>query len=119
MWCPVADFYDDMQGVASELLSEFGQGVITYTPITPATNDWEDGTEGTPITLDAIAKGPSHKYLSELITTSDIEITASVFGQAPTMSGIITIDGVKKQTIAIKQIPAAGIPVCWKIWVKG
>jgi len=115
----VADFYDDMQSVASELLSEFKQGSIVYTPTTPAGSGWEDPTDVTPVPLDAVAKGPSHKYLNDLITTSDIEITASVFGQSPNMSGKISIDGVNKQIIAIKQIPAAGTPVCWKIWVKG
>ena len=117
--CPVADFYNEMQGTASELLSEFNQGVIQYIPTTAPANDWEDAVDGTPVTLDAVALGPSQKYLSDLITVSDIEITASVFGQTPSNSGRITIDGDEKQIIAVKQIPAAGAPVCWKIWCKG
>lgn len=115
----VADFYAEMQGIASDVLGEFKQGVINYTPVTPAVDEWDDPVIGTPVTLDAVATGPSKEYLSDLITTSDIEITASVFGQEPEMSGMISIDGAEKEVIAVQQIPAAGAPVAWKIWVKG
>ena len=115
----MADFYDEMQATATELLTEFNQGVIQYIPLTLPANEWENPTAGTPITLEAVARGPSQQYLSDLITTSDIQITASVFGQTPTQSGKITIDGVEKQIIKVQQKPAAGTPVCWMIWVKG
>lgn len=115
----VADFYSDMQSTATELLSEFNQGVVQYIPPGTAVNDWETAVPGTPVTLEAVARGPSQKYLSELIAMSDIELTVSVFGQNPTSRGKITIDGIEKQIIAVQQIPAAGTPVCWKIWCKG
>lgn len=115
----MADFYSSKQATASRLLAKFNQGAIIYTPTVQPANEWESVADGTPVTLDAVATGPSKQYLSDLITTSDIEITASVFGSAPEMSGRISIDGVNKQIIAIKQIPASGTPVCWKIWVKG
>lgn len=108
-----------MQLTASELLSEFKQGTIQYIPTSAPANGWEDAVDATPVNLEAVAKGPSQEYLSDLITVSDIEITASVFGQVPSVSGRITIDGTEKQIIAVKQIPAAGAPVCWKIWCKG
>lgn len=100
-------------------MSEFKQGVISYAPVTQPADEWEDPAVGTPVVLDATASGPSAEYLTDLITTSDIEITAAVFGQSPTIDGQITIDGVQKEIIAIKQIPAAGTPVVWKIWVEG
>lgn len=115
----MSDFYQRMQGVSSKLLKQFNQGVIAYTPIVPPVNDWDSPTTGTPITLDATAGGVSQKYLSDLITTSDIELSVAVFGTEPTMSGKIHIDGIERQIIAIQQLPAAGIPVAWKIWVKG
>lgn len=115
----MSNFYSKMQGTASKLLKKFNQGEITYTPIVPPANDWDSPTEGTPITLDATAGGVSQKYLSNLITTSDIEISAAVFSIEPEMRGKIHIDGVERQIIAIQQLPAAGIPVAWKIWVKG
>lgn len=113
------DFYAEMQDIASGIMSEFKQGAITYAPATPAVDEWDDPVIGTPVTLDAVATGPSKEYLSDLITTSDIEITASVFGQNPEISGIVSIDGTEKEIIAVQQIPAAGTPVAWKIWVKG
>lgn len=115
----VADFYSEIQGIASGIMSEFKQGAITYTPVTQPANEWDDPVAGAPVTLDATASGPSAEFITDLITTSDIEITAAVFGQVPTMDGRITIDGAQKEIIAIKQIPAAGTPVVWKIWVKG
>lgn len=115
----MADFYSEMQGIASDIMSEFKQGVISYTPVTQPANEWEDPVIGTPVTLDATASGPSAEFITDLITTSDIEITAAVFGQVPTMGGQIKIDGVQKEIIAVKQIPAADTPVAWKIWVKG
>ena len=116
-WYPVADFYTDMQGVASELLKEFQQGVITYTPT--VSSDWESPVAGTPIPLDATANGVDKQFLSDLITTSDIDVTTAVFGQDPTIEGKVSIDGVAKEIISVRQIPAAGIPVAWKIFVKG
>ncbi len=115
----MADFYTEMQGVASELLKEFQQGVITYTPTVAPVNEWEDPVAGTPVTLDATANGVGKEYLSDLITTSDIEVTSAVFGQDPTIEGKVSIDGVAKEIISVRQIPAAGLPVAWKIFVKG
>lgn len=115
----MADLYERMQGTASRLLDKFNQGVVQYVPPGTPVNDWETATAGAPVTLEAVARGPSQQYLSDLITTSDIQITASVFGQTPSQSGKITIDGVEKQIIKVQQKPAAGTPVCWMIWVKG
>lgn len=115
----MVDFYQDMQNTSSELLEEFKQGVIEYTGTTEPVNDWEDPIDSTPITLDAVAKGPAFKYISDLITTSDIEITTAVFSEEPIITGKISIDGVNKEIISIAKIPAAGDPVAWKIFVKG
>jgi len=115
----VADFYQDMQNTADELMAEFNQGVITYTPVTPDTSGYGAPVEGTPITLDATALGVSQRYLNELITSSDIEVTTAVFEPMPTNDGIIHIDGVQRQIISVKALPSAGIPSVYKIFVKG
>lgn len=113
------DFYADLELTATELLNEFNQGEVNYIPLIPAANDWEDDARGAPVSLKGIARGPSFKYLSDLITQSDIQLTIATFGQAPTKDGIITIDGTEKQIIEIEQVPAAGDPVMWRIFVKG
>lgn len=118
-WCPVADFYQEMQDTATELLTEFNQGVIQFIPVIDGANDWDAKTEGTAINISATVKGAASKYWSDLITQSDLEVTSAVFSQIPKMDGLISIDGSKKQIIQIDPIPAAGITVAWRIFVKG
>mgnify|MGYP000408883787 CR=1 FL=1 len=113
------DFYADMQAVASEMLAEFNQGVMTYIPLVGGTNDWDPKTDGTPVTLAGTARGVQTKYLTDLITQTDLQITAAVFGTVPTNAGVVTIDGVRRQVIMVEQIPAAGTVVAWRLFVKG
>ena len=113
----MADFYQDMQNTASELMAEFKQGVVTYTPTTDT--DWGAPTQGTPVSVNATVLGVSAKYISETISASDLEVTMGVISPAPTITGVITIDGLQREIIAIKPIPASGIPSVYKVFVKG
>lgn len=124
----MAGFYGEMQDLAGEILSDddFNQGVIRYiAPDTPGDTPWYAPTPGTPITLEgAVANGVSQKYLSEKVTSSDIQVTASVFGIGvvgftPVIGGVVEIDGVERQVVEVKPVPAAGTVVVWKIFVKG
>ena len=117
----MSDFYSEMQDLATELLTEFNQGVIKYIEAGATSGDPFTPTQGAPTeyTLNAVAKGVEFKYVKEgYISASDIQITAAVFGTEPSQSGVIDIDGREKQIIAVQQIPAAGIPVAWAIFVK-
>jgi len=115
----MADFYPRMIATASKLLAKFKQGVIEYVPLVAGATEYDPMTEGTPIPLDATARGVTSEYVDDLVSASDTMITAAVFGATPTMQGRITIDGVAREIIRIKQIPAAGEPVAWMIFVKG
>ena len=115
----MADFYQDMQDTAAELLTEFNQGVIHFIPVVQGPNDWDGVTEGLPVKIEATVKGASAQYWSDLITQSDLEVTAAVFDQVPAINGLVSIDGDKKQIIQIDPIPAAGTTVAWRIFVKG
>lgn len=119
MVSPVADFYTEMQGVATELLTEFNQGVITYIPQVAGANEWDAKTDGTPITLSATSIGAQKQYFSDLITQSDLQITSAVFGSVPDNSGVVTVDGVRRSVIQVDPIPASGTTVAWRIFVKG
>lgn len=113
----MADFYDNMQGVATELLTKFNQGTMTYkagggTPFDPpAASD--------PVPFKGTATGVAFKYRNDLVTASDIEVTAAVFEPAPLPNGTVTIDGKERQILSIMAIPAAGTPSIYKIFVKG
>lgn len=116
----MADFdYDKIQATASALLAKFNQGVITYIPTLAGANAWDARIDSTPVTLDATSRGVQTQYLTDLITQSDIQVTAAVFGSVPSNDGVITLDGVRKSVIMAEPIPATGVTVAWRIFVKG
>tara|TARA_R110000851_G_C12716602_1_gene527971 strand:- start:28 stop:375 length:348 start_codon:yes stop_codon:yes gene_type:complete len=115
----VADFYTEMQAVASEMMAEFKQGVVTYTPQVDGANEWDPKVSGTPLPMDATVRGAEAVYFSDLITQSDMQVTASVFDAVPAMNGYLTLDGTRKEIIKIMPIPAVGVVVAWRIFVKG
>lgn len=111
--------YDRLSTTADRLLTKYAQGVITYTPSGQPVNEWEPVTEGTPVPIDATATGVAKQYIDDLVTSSDTMLTIKPFGFAPAINGKITIDGNDRQIIRIKQIPAAGDPIVWQVFVKG
>ena len=115
----MGDFYTEMQAVASEMLAEFKQGTVTYTPQIAGANEWDPKTDGTPLPMDATVQGADAMYFSDLITQSDMQVTASVFDTTPVMDGYLTLDGTRKEIIKIMPIPAVGVVVAWRIFVKG
>jgi len=117
----MSDFYQRMQGVSSKLLKKFYQGDIQYIETTLTGADPFNPTQGAEVsyTLDAVASGVEFKYIKEgYISASDIQVTSAVFNVEPIISGVIDMDGKEKQIIAVQQIPSAGVPVAWAIFVK-
>lgn len=117
----MADFYSRMQGTASKLLKKFNQGAISYVEKGASSGDPYNPQPGAPTIypLDAVARGVEFKYIKEgFIAASDIQVTSAVFDVEPTQEGLIEIDGKQKQIISVQQLPAAGIPVSWIIFVK-
>lgn len=115
----MADFYGRMTETASRLMAKFKQGTIEYVPLVAGATKYDPMTEGTPILLDATAMGVAKEYVDDLVSASDIQVTSAVFSTTPDMKGRITIDGDSREIIRIKQLPAAGDPVAWLIFVKG
>ena len=110
-----------MQAVASQLLGQFKQGTIVYFHPGETTGpEWSPTADpDTPHTLDATAKGVSQEYVDGTsVIMTDIEVTASVFGVKPTLSGGMSIDGRLMQIIRVWQVPAAGTPAAWKMIVR-
>lgn len=114
--------YDDLQGVASELLKEFRQGDIylvqqargtgpAYNPGTP--------TE-TEILLDGVAKGVSKKFVDgTFIVMTDLEVTVAVLdGVTVSEDDFIRIDGDDYKIVADKSVPASSTRCAWKFIVR-
>lgn len=123
----------DYAGIAVEVAAAFEevrQGTVilqrlTYGEPDPAT-PWIPGTETVVShTIDAIASAvtvdqANAKYIDgTTITTADIVLTCSVPPVIPVMSDTLTIDGAVRVIKKIVQVPSAGIPVMFKIFVAG
>jgi len=118
----MSSIYQQLQGVASGLMSEFGQGAVRYIePGAPSGPDY-DPTPGAPTLydLDATVRGVQAQYVDgQYITSSDLQVTMSVFGAIPNTDGRIEIDGREHQVIRVDPKPAAGTTVVWLVFVKG
>lgn len=94
----MADFYAEMQGVASELLTEFGQvGAIPRTVVTPPANPWEEGTETTVYHAATLAVLPMDEKRIDgtLILTGDRQVLIALDGLAivPAVGDMIMFNG--------------------------
>lgn len=119
------DFYTEMAGVATELLSPtsaggLGQGVIKlvrYTPVA-TTNPWDaplPPTRTETLLLGA-ARGVSGKFVGmevapgNPIVATDLQVIAApIAGGGYQPGDVIEIDGKPHQVLRYDNIPAAGI----------
>jgi hypothetical protein len=112
--------YGRMTATASRLMARFAQRsvVLKKTPRGPGPNDW---TPGDPTTtefpLDATVKGVSKQFVDgTTILSTDLEITAAVFGAEPDPADALLIDGKPVTVLQVMRLPAAGTVVAWK-WI--
>lgn len=114
--------YDDLQLVASELLTEFAQGVVTLIKITPGTGPADNPGPATTVShpLSAVVKGVSFENVSRgLAVSSDLEVTTAVLdGVTPTEKDFIEIDGTQYKVVQLVNTPAAGTQTVWKFIVR-
>lgn len=141
----MADFYGRMTDTASRLMAKYKQGVIEYVPLVAGANKYDPMEEGTPILLNAVARGVSARYVDDLISSSDIMVVCSrpvltttewndsllwfdsltwnddgVTMQADVqIKGRVSIDGISKEIIKVKKNPAAGDIITVIFFVKG
>lgn len=118
-------FYDEMRGVADELLGEFAQGTVTITKpgaSTPGPNAWDPPVTSDPVvyTLDATVKGVSRQFVDgTTVLATDLEVTAAVFGAELEPADQLAIDGQVVVVVETLRVPAAGTLVAWKFIVRG
>lgn len=114
-------FYADMQGVATELLGEFKQGVVEYIePGEGGGDPWNpEPGEDTPYPVDAAVKGVSQEYIDgTYVLATDLEAIMSVFDVEPSNKGRLSVDGKELQIVKVMKIPAAGTTVAWRLIVR-
>ncbi len=115
--------YEELRdNVAKPLLEEFKQGSISLIQRVAGAGALDDpgtATETT-VTLDAVAKGVSFKFVRDgFAASTDLVVTAAIVdGITPTKNDFITIDGVRHKIIEDISPPAAGSRVVWKFIVR-
>ena len=108
-------FYDDMQAIARDVLTEFQQGEVKYVQIVPGSGPVDNPGPSTKnrFTIPATATGVQFKYVqSGLAVASDLQVIAPIDPLfVPDMKGMVEIDGKSYKIVAVKPIPPAGTPV--------
>lgn len=115
------NFYEEMQGVATELLDEFDQGTLRYIHPGAPSGDPYDPQPGPPTAydVDGVVRGVSQKYVDgTYILATDQQATISVFGREPTTEGVLEVDGNERQIVRVDRIPGAGTVVAYRLVIR-
>lgn len=127
----MADFYTDLGNDATSILKEFNQGTIllirpSTAPASPNT-PWTPGVKTeTSYVLDAVVGGVKSKFIDEtLVKASDLQVTCaakatlngSTVAIVPSTDDIVSIDGKRYEIKRVVQVPAAGTPIIFELFV--
>lgn len=142
----MADFYDEMAAMASELLAPtsrdgLGQGVITITRTVPGPVDPEtEWIPGADTTTTYLMDGVAGSIGDEFVNGTTIFATDTMLTVAPTMTkthvngapvanevvltalqpgDVVSIDGGVVSIVKEMRLPKAGTLVAWKLVVRG
>lgn len=116
--------YDEMQSLASELLSnpDFKQGSTQLVVVTPG--NWpidEPGPESETFhNLDGAVRGVKFTYVANgLAVASDLQITHAVIpGVVPSMRDFVIVDGIRYKIVSVLPKPAAGTVVAYTLIIR-
>lgn len=113
--------YTDMQAVASSLLTEFDQGNIVITTVTPGAGPAHN--PGSPTEVDTAVKGTvrgvSQKYIDgSLIVATDLQLTIAGGVVVPTTTSKVKLSGVVHQVVAVFPKPAQGTAVAYTVIIR-
>ena len=134
-------FYEDMQGIATDLLTEFKQGTLYLAQTTQAPPDpakpWLAPTTTTrKFLLNGVLTNVNRKFIDNVtIVAADSQATVAVPGVlteidgSPALDGatqdiepyagdILIVDGNERAIIAVKRIPDAGTTVALALVVR-
>ena len=115
-------FYEDMQELAGNLLSEFDQGGINLVQLTAGAGTDDDPGDPTEVVheLSATARGVSFKYVqSGFALSTDLEVTAAVIPDIEiSPNDFIRILGVDYKIIKDISVPSVGTIAAWKFIVR-
>jgi hypothetical protein len=117
-------FYEEMQTMATELLTEFKQGAVSLrrVTVTPGANPWDPPTRTTADTpLSATLKRMHRRYENGIlvIETGDKVTFAVPAGITPLLTDQLVINGQARAITNLTAVPPSGTPVVYKAWCAG
>lgn len=130
----MVEFYERMQGIATDLLTRFNQGTIELGTVTPGTGPVHN--PGPSKTTWALLKGAARAvngrelFASQgavskpdsLLIVGDLAVVSKVVaGVRPRVGGLIRFGGAGGEVwriIKFDPVPATGTMVAWKIYIR-
>lgn len=120
-------FYQKMQGIATNLLTRFNQGVIELGVSTPGTGPIHN--PGPPTTAWTLLKGAARAATykeqqadkENLIKAGDLMLVVKVGTVEPAMGNLVRFGGPSGdvwRVVAWSPVPAAGIAAAWKLHIR-
>lgn len=117
----MTEFYDDLQGVASGILTEFNQGELFYiAPSTSGGDPWNPVlTTGTRTEVKGTGQGVQQKYVDGThVVATDQQFMIQAGVVTPVAGGKLEVDAAVLQIVKVMKIPAAGTAVVWRVFAR-
>lgn len=114
--------YKKMQDTAKRLIDRFSQGELVYIKPGEVTGPAFNPVIGPPTEhpCKGVVSGVAEHFIRDgYINASDYMARLSVFDVEPTTAGKLRVDGVERQIIEVKRMPAAGVVVAWLVILRG
>lgn len=121
-------FYDQMQGLSTQLLTDFNQGVIELVQLTPGNGPPQN--PGPPTSVTTLLKGTASAAFSvrgasktyqdgTTVLAGDVKVISKVIaGIDPKPGDKIKLDGALYNIIQFNKIPETGTTVAWTFFVR-
>lgn len=111
----MADFYTDMQNVATDILGQFKQGVVNYVQITKGNGPVDNPGAATLVRfpIAGAVNGVGFKYIGQNgVVGTDRQVIAAVDARyEPNMKDSVEVDGLMHKIVQIVKKPEAGTTV--------
>lgn len=116
--------YDELRPVATELLTEFKQGVMQYIKVVPGAGPADDpgaATETTYTLVGGTARGVQFQYVQGgMAVASDSQVTIPVDSRfVPEITGFFVMNNVRYKIVQVIKLPdGEPIPVAYTLIIR-
>lgn len=112
----MADFYDRMRDTSTRLLTKYEQGAMVL--VRKSGGSFGVAPSEVEYPMLGVARSVENRYFSDSITSNDTQLVVAAFGQVPTLSDTVKINGVERQIIGVMKITEEPTALAWRIFVK-